>query len=240
MLINIYSYFDLNLRTVKLNLPIYIKRTIKNNKSLICYRTPQSIIYNLILLLPMAYISYYFSLADAGFYALARTALVLPATILGKSITDVLYPKVVNSIHTKSSIKYYLNKFTLYLVVLNLIPLIILYLCGDKIFGLAFGEKWEVAGSYAIWIYMWVFMFLINKPYSAVITSFKLESYFLINTVYGFILLLVALLIISFCQLDIVEAVAIISIFTALPQLMIVFYVGAKIKIYEIGLLKNN
>jgi len=231
-LVNLAAVLHLQLFSVKFN-RLNFYAALKSKTQFIKFRTPQNLLSNLNLLLPVSVLTYFFSAGDAGLYALARTVIILPATILGKSITDVLYPKMVDMVKGKQHVSQILNKSVLALSLITVLPLVILEWQGDYLFDLVFGDKWSGSADYAKWVMVWVFFNIINKPHTALIPVFNLEKKFLKNSVSNFILTCAGLAVGVFWIKDPVQSIKWMSLLTVVPQLMIVVIVMSRVRDYE-------
>src|SRR5690606_21515153 len=118
------------------------------------------------LQLPVFIFSVFFSGAVAGWYAFAQKVLNAPMTIMGSAIGQVFFQKAAE--HKDDSeelreITWGLDKTLLWVGVL---PLCVILVFGEGIFGWVFGAEWTVAGKYAQMLSVWVLFVFISSPLS--------------------------------------------------------------------------
>ncbi|MFA0337319.1 lipopolysaccharide biosynthesis protein [Vibrio breoganii] len=212
---------------------------MSNNMDLIKYRTPQSLISNLNILLPILAISYYYTTAEAGMYALARTVLVMPATILGKSISDVFYPRFSDKYKQRKGIISELKAISLIIFCISFAFVTFMLLSSDWLFEFIFGKEWSNAGVYAKWVSVWVLFNIINKPFVALIPVFRMEKYFLKNSFLNLAITVVAIIIGSQLYSEASDLVLILSIMTTFPQLIIMLLTTREVLKYEKEKISN-
>ena len=84
---------------------------IKRYKEIVIFRMPQNLVTAANQLIPVFFITYYFGAVFAGLYALSRTVIVMPFTVLGRAVQDVLYPRYVTLIQKhKKQLQKFLQK----------------------------------------------------------------------------------------------------------------------------------
>lgn len=149
-------------------------------KDFALYRTPQTLLNSFGQSLPILMLSTFFGTASVGFYALSRTVLFVPSTLLGQSVADVFYPKFSEIIQNGKNGKNILIKTCLSLALVGAIPYLALVLLGPWIFSILFGDDWTEAGEYARWMSVWLYFVLISRPVVAAIPVLSLQGFFLI------------------------------------------------------------
>lgn len=231
-LLNFFCFYSLKLNQASMKLNRFTHR-IKRHKDIVKYRVPLNIIDNLSLLLPILFLTYFSNPVTTGLFALARTVLVMPGNIIGKSLADVLLPKFVELHRTQQPLNSALIKYTSYLFLIGLIPVIIFLSFSESIFSLIFSEKWTDAALFANWLIIWVFINVVNKPYSSVIPIFKLEKLYFINGLLNFTLTVLALYIAYINELSAVDSIMLFSIVTTIPQLIVVAIGYLKARTYD-------
>lgn len=231
-LINVFCFYSLNLNQANMKLNRF-KHRIKRHKDIVKYRVPLNIIDNLSLLLPILFLTYFSTPVAAGLFALARTVLVMPGNIIGKSLADVLLPKFVALHKAQQPLNKALIKYTLYLFLLGLIPVFTFLSFSESVFSLIFSEKWADAALFANWLIIWVYINVVNKPYSSVIPIFKVEKLYFINGLLNLTLTIVALYIAYITQLSAVDSIMLFSIVTTIPQLIVIALGYLKARTYD-------
>jgi O-antigen/teichoic acid export membrane protein len=54
---------------------------------------------------------------------------------------------------------------------------------GPWLFGFVFGDEWHIAGEYAQWLALWLYVSLAARPVIAAIPAMDLQGFFLIHEV---------------------------------------------------------
>lgn len=118
------------------------------------------------LQLPVFVFSVFFSGAVAGWYAFAQKVLNAPMTIMGSAIGQVFFQKAAE--HKDDSQKLREITWGLYKTLLwvGVLPLCVILIFGEGIFGWVFGAEWAVAGQYAQMLSVWVLFVFISSPLS--------------------------------------------------------------------------
>lgn len=143
---------------------IPIKELAKKHKDFPIYRAPQVLINAISQGLPVLLFSSFFGPAAAGFYAIGRSVLGIPAQLIGKSVGDVFYPRISEAANKGENLTRLIKKATLSLAAVGLIPFGAVFLFGPWLFSFVFGAEWIVAGEYARWVALWMFCMFINQP----------------------------------------------------------------------------
>lgn len=128
------------------------------------YRGPHLLLNELSQLAPMAILTAFFGSAAAGYYALVRRTLSLPATLVGKSIGDALMPRMRQALSAGLPLGPLQAKLTWTMVLIAIGPFAVVVIAGPGIYQLVFGAEWSVAGSYARWMALWLFVGFFNVP----------------------------------------------------------------------------
>lgn len=99
--------------------------------------------------LPVILIGIYYGPVILGFYALILKVLNLPLTMIGRSVSQVFF-QAANEMENNNEKTISLVKSTsLKLLLLILVPMSILMIFGEELFGFVFGHEWMQAGSIA-------------------------------------------------------------------------------------------
>lgn len=127
-------------------------------------RTPQITINAFSQFMPIWLLSAYIGPAAAGQYTIAIVLLGAPTTLLGKTMGDVLLPRLTASHHEGKSIRDMIVKSTIGCLALSIIPYTTIAIFGPEIFGFIYGQEWSQAGEYARWLSLWCMLQLVNRP----------------------------------------------------------------------------
>lgn len=203
------------------------------------YRAPEALLSAFSIGLPVLLLSSLFGPAYAGFYALAKSVLKLPNSLIGKAIGDVYYQKLVDiNNESKPLFKRYI-RVTTALFLVSVVPYSIVILFGPTLFKVIFGNEWMVAGVYAQFISIWMVFALSTTPALKVLVVINKQAFFLIYRVV-FVVLNVLMLYLGFGVFkDDVLAVALLSLISCLMCMAIIIKVGHFLKLHDKKLGKN-
>ncbi len=184
-------------------------------KDFALYRTPQVLLNAFSQSLPILMLASFFGPATAGFFALGKGVLSAPASLIGNSVGNVFYPKIVESInHGESPLKL-LNKATAAAFFIGVIPFSAIIIFGKFIFSFIFGSEWLISGQYAQWMALWVLFSLASRPLIATIPAIHMQGFFLIYEIIFLALKIISLVIGCYFYNNPLLAVALYSITTA-------------------------
>lgn len=132
--------------------------------------------------LPIFMLASFFGTASVGYYSLCRSVLSAPILLVGKSLGDVIYPKLAVARNNNSDISSIIVKSTFSLALIGIVPFSAIIIWGPNIFDLVFGDVWYSAGIYARWIAVWMFFAFINIPSVKSLPIINLQSFHLKTT----------------------------------------------------------
>ena len=196
----------------------------KKYKEFVKYRGPQ-VLANVNQNIPVVLLAILFGPVSAGLYTLCRTILILPITLVAKSINDVIYPKINQAYNEQQPISPLISKATLGLALLALPPLLLFIIFGPSLFSFIFGDNWVKSGVFAQWLTIWFYFNFVNRACVAAIPVLKMEAFLLLNSVLNFIMSSVGFMIGYFVFSNEIYAIAIYSILGIVPQIVIISYV---------------
>lgn len=127
------------------------------------FRAPEQILNALAQGMPILLLAALFGTAQSGLYALAVAVIGVPVTLIGKSVSDVLYPHFSEAAREGDNLAGMILKATVWLFLLGLPVYALVALIGPQAFGLLFGSEWIGAGEYARWLAPWYLMVLANR-----------------------------------------------------------------------------
>jgi len=143
------------------------------------FRAPQVMINALSQGLPVLMLASFSGPAAAGFFSLGKTVLGVPVVLLGKSVGDVFYPRVVEAAQKKDPVLPLLLKATGLLAGVGFLPFLLVVAFGPWLFSLVFGAEWGMAGEYARWLSLGLFFGFLNRPSVMTIQTLGLQHLFL-------------------------------------------------------------
>ncbi|ARK32450.1 oligosaccharide flippase family protein [Halalkalibacter krulwichiae] len=210
-----------------------IKELVKKYRDFPLYRSPQVFVNAISQSLPVLLLTSFFGPVSAGFYTISRTVLIMPISLIGKSVGDVFYPKITEATNNGKNISEMILKATLALAVLGVIPFGIVIAFGPWLFGLVFGSEWILAGEYARWLAFWLFFMFINKPSVIAIPILGLQKSFLVYEVISIIAKILALIFGFFIFENDVVAIALYSLIGVFAYIYLILWVLKSSKSYS-------
>lgn len=131
---------------------------------------PSGLINMLALQLPNFMIFAFFGAGILGLYDVITKVLNIPMMMIGKSVSQVFYQKISADLNEKKPIGDYVRRFSLQLFVFMLLPMLVIVFFGEQLFGLVFGEEYELSGHLAAYF---AIFFLVRFVYFAQSTLFS-------------------------------------------------------------------
>jgi O-antigen/teichoic acid export membrane protein len=186
------------------------------------YRTPQVIINAVSQGLPVIMLASFFGAAAAGFYALGKTVMGIPSLLVGKSVSDVFYPRITKAAHNNEYLPPLIVKVTAVLALFGFVPFAVVGVFGPRLFSFIFGPEWAPAGEYARWLTIWFYCAFLNSPSIAAIWPLSLQRFFLSYEVVGVLGRLIAILAGYYIFRNDVKTVAFYSVTGALLNLSLI------------------
>ena len=100
--------------------------------------------------MPIFMLIKYYSVNVTGQFSLTFRVLNLPMTLIGTSISQVLYQKIVEIYqYSPEKLKSYIIRFFILLCIPMIPMIIVLNLWGESLFLFVFGKEWRMAGALA-------------------------------------------------------------------------------------------
>lgn len=133
-------------------------------------------------------IALYYDKGQLGQYSHAFLMMKLPLSIVGQSIGQVFFNRASELVNSGASILPLARKSVMTLLLLSIIPFTIIFLFGDDLFAVVFGEKWRLSGEYAEILVPYLFLnFLISPISSLPLILGRQREMFLIGIAAGLI-----------------------------------------------------
>jgi|MTBAKSStandDraft_2_1061841.scaffolds.fasta_scaffold20376_1 O-antigen/teichoic acid export membrane protein len=155
--------------------PVPMLALAKSHADFPLYRTPQIFINAASQGLPVIMLASFFGPAAAGYYALGRTVMTLPSSLIAQSVGEVFYPRITEAAHHGESQYRLIVKATLGLVFFGILPFSTVFFVGPWLFSFVFGPDWVDAGEYARWLSLMLFCNFINRPSVAAVPTLGLQ-----------------------------------------------------------------
>jgi O-antigen/teichoic acid export membrane protein len=111
----------------------------------------------------------------AGFYLLALRLLSAPSVLVGKSVSQVMFPVAVRQRGTKDLANLVLRTQQ-GLSILAFPPFLVFAALAPAMFGWLFGAEWAEAGRIAAWTALWVALQFVYSPLSVVLLAVEAQG----------------------------------------------------------------
>lgn len=172
-------------------------------------------------LIPMLFVMNKYDTADLGFFTMAETLLSLPITIVGNSISQVLYKYICDNV--KLINKTEINKI-LFILIISSLGFLILYPFGKYIIVFILGDKW---GKSIFLIYILVPNYMINyisKPFERNCYILGKPNWHVISALIKLLLVIISIIISMIFNLLFLDYILIFSLLTSLHYLIDFIY----------------
>lgn len=174
------NFFKQDIKKIKYIRFKYILFMIKKYKDFPIYNMPHMLVTSLKINGTVILISAIFGNVILGYYSLAMRVLILPISIIGKSISQVYYQKISAMKEESQCINELTMKTIINISLLAIPALVVLYIIAPSLFSFVFGDNWLTVGYYvqALVPYMF-FMFLLSAISSIPLVFNKQKQYFI-------------------------------------------------------------
>jgi O-antigen/teichoic acid export membrane protein len=127
-----------------------LKAALVQNRNLAMYSMPSSVIDSLAGSILVPLIIQLYGPAMGGEFALTRRVLAVPLALIATSVADTFHSRM--AVYAREKPEQMLGLFartSVGLFLLGLGPALILFFGGERIFAVAFGQRWSIAGTLA-------------------------------------------------------------------------------------------
>lgn len=107
-----------------------------------------------------------FTTSSLGQYSLAWRMVVTPASLIGNSLSQVLFQKLASS--KKQELNSLVISFIIKASFIALPMYLVIYFFASSLFSFVFGENWKLAGQVASVLSPWLFFNFISSPLSSI------------------------------------------------------------------------
>jgi lipopolysaccharide exporter len=142
---------------------------LKRHKKIPIFSTWSALLNTASQQLPVWILAFYFSPTVVGFYALGKTVLSMPMSMIGGAIAQVFFQKASEAHNRTGDLPKVVEEVFKRLVSLGIFPVFLLTLIGKDLFIVAFGTRWAEAGVYMQILGIWLFFVFISSPISTLI-----------------------------------------------------------------------
>lgn len=115
--------------------------------------------------LPAFLLSFYFSPAVVGYYALGLRLIQTPMSLIGNSIGQVFFQRA-SAARAQGILPQLVEDTFRELVRIGFLPMVTLSIIGRDLFVFAFGQHWAEAGIYTQILGIWAFFWFVSSPMS--------------------------------------------------------------------------
>jgi len=201
------------------------KSTAKEYKNFPLYRTPQGLLANVNQNLPVILLISLFGPVSAGLYTLCKSTLLIPITLIAKSVNDVLFPQINEAYIKAKVISPLIIKATLGLALLALPLLILFVFVGPELFSFVFGSNWGEAGILSQWLAFRFYFGFINRGCVAAIPVLRLDRFLLVNSIITLLLSVLGFYLGFYFFNSYIYAIALHSLLSIIPQVILILFV---------------
>ncbi|AKB76163.1 O-antigen flippase Wzx [Methanosarcina lacustris Z-7289] len=188
-----YVFADLvMLRGIKKDLQVFKKISITKMKEMaILYKkfplfsSWSSVANTISPQVPAFLLAYFYSTSVVGYFSLANQVVNMPMGIVGSAIGQVFFQKVseVKNGNGTGDMKVIVKEVYQKLISIGIFPMILLMLLGEQIFTFAFGENWNIAGTYVKILVPWIFLVFLSSPISTLYNVYEKQTVWFIFSI---------------------------------------------------------
>lgn len=189
------------------------------------YRAPQVTLNAFSQSLPVLMLATFFGPTSAGFYALGKSVMGMPSTLIGQAVGNVFYPRITDATRSGENLHSLLLRATLAMAAIGVVPFGVVVAFGPSLFTVVFGDQWHVAGEYARWVAIWLFFGFLNRPSVAAIPALGMQDSFLLYEVVSTILRALTILVGFVIFEDDVIAIVLFSLSGVLLNASLVMFI---------------
>lgn len=147
---------------------------------------------------PSFFLTKFFGAATAGYYSLTNRTVNMPLSLVGKAVGDVFLSNASKVYREYGECKRIYVKTAKVLAMIPIIPFIILFIWGEELFGIVFGDEWKIAGTYMKILIPAIYLQFIANPLSHMFIIAKKIKLDLVIQIIIFILSISAFLVGNF------------------------------------------
>ncbi|NMA32135.1 MAG: oligosaccharide flippase family protein, partial [Candidatus Methanofastidiosa archaeon] len=156
----------------------HIKSLAAKYRNFPLYTAPVVLINTISLQIPAIILAYYFGPVVVGFYGLTYRVLIAPMNLIGRSFSQVFFPKATED-NRSGELGQITQKVFSKLFLLGFIPMLLFVGVAPDIFIFLFGLSWHTAGIYAQILCPWFFFQFISSPLTSIFYILEKQQIFL-------------------------------------------------------------
>lgn len=151
------------------------------------YRFPQVLLNTAAVHLPVVVLGYWFGASAAAYFAMARGILLVPVSLVSRSLASALLPQLAEAQRRRSAISPVLLRILLLLSLIGGPPFLVLALVGESFLEPALGVQWHGAGAYVAPLAGMVFLHFLEVPLSQAFLVLRMQRFLLSAEIFGFV-----------------------------------------------------
>jgi O-antigen/teichoic acid export membrane protein len=156
---------------------------LRRHKNFLVYGTWSALLNTASQQMPVLLLAFYFSPRVVGYFALGKTVLSIPMSMVGGAVSQVFFQKASEAHNRLGNLPEVVEEVFKRLVSVGIFPILLLTLIGQDIFIVAFGAPWSEAGVYMQILGLWIFFQFISSPISTLFAVLEKQNYGLIFNV---------------------------------------------------------
>ena len=156
--------------------PKQIKAQLIKYKKFPLFNTWSELLYCLSWQLPVLLLASFFSDAVAGQYSLAYRSLLLPLSLIGGSIGQVLFQRAAVAVHN-NTLPELVEEIVSLIITISFLPMLMMAILGADIFSVIFGEQWGLAGLLVQILSIWMIVWFIASPLMNLINVLGIQGF---------------------------------------------------------------
>lgn len=200
------------------------RRIITKYKDFPRYSLPTVLLRSLFQHFPIFMLSYLFSPAVVGFYAISNRLVKMPIALFSDSFRRVFLQKIAEMQNAKRSIEKALLKTTLLLALGGACCFLPIFLYAEELFALLLGSAWAPAGVYTAILTPWFLSMFVQAPSAAVMVVFRKQEFLLRIQIVALIFAAIVFLVAKVLLASPEEALAYFTVVSALANIGVIFY----------------
>lgn len=114
------------------------------------------------------FLTYYLSTSLFGSFDLSFKMLKIPLLLIGTSIGQVMFQRASEQFANKESIYPLVQRTVIMVLAIGILPFSVIFIWGEEIFTLVFGEEWNMAGQISSVIAPWLLLNLVASTISMI------------------------------------------------------------------------
>ncbi|MCO5091032.1 lipopolysaccharide biosynthesis protein [Bosea sp. (in: a-proteobacteria)] len=194
------------------------------------FRAPQELLNSLSHGLPVILLAAFYGSTVVGFYTLAYSFLAAPVTLVGRSVGNVLYPRLAEAANRGQDLRRLVVLPTAALLLTGIIPFGAVMIAGPRLFAFVFGAQWQEAGEYARWLSLWIIFGFANIPSVKAAPVINKQNFLLIYGVISLIFRVLSVYISYILSFTPVDTMIFIGLSGAVANIILIYIIYLKIK----------